>query len=446
MQQRQRQRLALNLSLLSSIALLKADAAALSAWLEEQAAANPALVLARQAPAAWLPRWSSAFSGHGVPGHGPEPVAGAPGLVAHVLEQVRRLDPGPEEARIAAELVDALAPSGWLDRPLESIARAAGVAVPRAAAVLARLQGMEPAGLFARDLAECLRLQAGEAGELDAAMAGVLGCLPLVASGDHAAIARRIGESEAVVLARIARLRRYDPKPGARYSQGAAVVAEPDLIVRRGPGGWEVELNRSSLPTLSVAAGRGGGQGAARAVLRLIEGRNATLLALAREIVSHQRAALEDGLEALLPMTMADLAEAMGLHQATVSRLVAGTSMDTPRGTLWLRALFSGRVSPGGAAGAALRERLARLVAAEDPARALTDEALAAALGSPPGSAPGPGPGSPPGPGGAPVARRTVAKYRAMLGIPPAHQRRRAARLKVTARVVSGPDSASAQG
>lgn len=418
--QRQIQRLALTPSLLASIALLKADAAALSAWLEEEAAANPALVLARPQRTGWLPRWSSAFAAHGH-GESQEPAGSAPGLIAHVMEQIGTLRPTEDESRVVTALVEALAPSGWLDRPLEAIARSAAVSVPRAAAVLARLQTIDPAGLFARDLAECLRLQAAEAGELDAAMAGVLGCLPLVAAGDHAAIARRIGESEAVVLARISRLRRYDPKPGARFLQGAAVVVEPDLIARRGPGGWEVALNRSALPTLSVAAGRGGGRGAARALLRQIEGRNATLLALAQEIVSRQHAALEDGLEALRPMTMTEVAGAMGLHQTTVSRLVAGTSMDTPRGTLWLRALFSAAATPEGQSGAALRERLARMIAVETGGHVLSDEALAAELGA----------------GGAPIARRTVAKYRAMLGIPPAHHRRRAARLKSTGGVVS---------
>jgi RNA polymerase sigma-54 factor len=302
-----------------------------------------------------------------------------------------------------------LEPSGWLGRPLSAIAGQVGVGLAEAESVLLKLQlRAEPTGLFARNLAECLRLQAEDAGELDPAMAVVLDRLDLVAQGQIDRLAREAGVDAATIRARIGTLRGYDPKPGAGFEPVAAPVREPDLIAEKHEGGWVVRLNRSALPTLTVAEGRGKGRAEARALVRMVEGRNMTLLAVGQEVLARQVAALDHGIGALVPMTMAEVAEALRLHESTVSRVVAGTAVDTPRGTWWLRALFTQSVREGGPAAGALRERLARLVAAEDPARALSDEALAEALAE----------------GGGPIARRTVAKYRAMLGLPPAHRRR----------------------
>jgi RNA polymerase sigma-54 factor len=142
----------------------------------------------------------------------------------------------------------------------------------------------------------------------------------------------------------------------------------------------------------------------------MIEGRNATLLSVGQDILARQGAALEEGLGALVPMTMAEVAQALGLHESTISRVVSGTAVDTPRGTWWLRSLFTKAPREGGPSAGALRDRLARLVAGEDPDHPLSDDALALALA---------------GDGDPPIARRTVAKYRAMLNLPPAHRRRR---------------------
>ena len=158
----------------------------------------------------------------------------------------------------------------------------------------------------------------------------------------------------------------------------------------------------------ALAEGKADGRAAARELIRLVENRNATLLTVGQEILSRQEAALNEGSGALVPMTMAEVAAAVGLHESTISRVVAGTAVDTPGGTWWLRALFTGAVREGGPAAGALRDRLARLIAAEDPAAPLSDEDLARALAT----------------DGAPIARRTVAKYRAVLNLPPAHRRR----------------------
>jgi RNA polymerase sigma-54 factor len=340
----------------------------------------------------------------------PEIAAATPSLTAHVQTQIDSLRLAPTEARIALALVEALEPSGWLSQSPETIAQRLGQPLAEVERVLARLQTLaDPTGLFARNLAECLRLQAREAEELDPVMEAVLDRLPLVATGEIDRLAEEAGVSPQAVRQRVGVLRGYDPKPGARFEPLAAPIREPDLIAERGPDGWTVALNRSALPSVALAPGVGGpDRAAARALLRMVEGRNATLLAVGQEVLQRQRAALDHGPGVLAPMTMAEVAAALSLHESTVSRVVAGTAVDTPRGTWWLRALFTRAAQEGGPSAAALRDRLARLVAAEDPARPLSDDDLARALAA----------------GGAPIARRTVAKYRAMLNLPPGNRRR----------------------
>ncbi len=403
----QTQRMALTTGLATSIRLLRADAAGLSRYLEEAAAENPQIILTRPQVQEWLPRWKSAF---GSDAERPEQEAAGPSLVSHVLGMIEGMRLDPVESRIALALAEALEPSGWIGRALPSIAGQLGVAVPAVEALLRRLQQQaEPTGLFARNLAECLWLQAREAGELDAPMQALLHRLDLLAKGEIERIAREAGLELADLRQAFGRLRSYDPKPGAGFEPFIAPVREPDLIAEKGAAGWIVSLNRSSLPSVSVAEGRARGRAEARALIKLIEGRNATLLSVGQDILNRQTAALEAGLGALVPMTMAEVAAAQGLHESTISRVVAGTSVDTPRGTWWLRALFTQALHEGGIAAGALRDRLAKLVAEEDPDHPFSDDALAAALAV----------------GGAPVARRTVAKYRAMLNLPPAHRRRR---------------------
>jgi len=409
------QRLSLSAGLATAIRILRTDASGLTSYLEEQAAENPYLLLGRQPAAEWLPRWRDALARQGrigspAGGEQPEPEAAGPSLLAHAAASVATLRLVGREARLAEAYIEALEPTGWLGLTVAAIAARVGASLFEALAVLRMVQKqIEPAGLFAQSLAECLRLQAEDAGELDAEMEGVLQRLGLLASGDVARIARELDLSEADVRRKISVIRGFDPKPGTQFEACAAPVREPDLMARLGDAGWEIALNRSSLPSLSVAEGKGKARSEAKALIRLVKGRNATLLTVGREILMRQAAALETGIGALVPMTMAEVAEAVGLHQSTVSRIVAGSAVDTPKGTWWLRALFSQSVTQDGPSAAALRDQMSRLVAAEDPARPLSDDALAVALAA----------------AGSPVARRTVAKYRAVLGLPPAHRRKR---------------------
>ena len=408
------QRLAMSTGMATAIRILKADASGLTSYLEEQAAENPFLQLGAPPATDWLPRWRDSLARHdrSLPLAVDEMAdleAAGPSLLAHANAAVATLRLAGREARIAEAFVEVLEPTGWLGRPVVAIATRLGVPLAEAMGVLRLIQArIEPAGLFAQSLVDCLRLQAEDADEMDTVMDGVLQRLHLLAGGEVDRIAREIGQSEAAVRRKVSVIRGFDPKPGTRFQPCAAPVREPDLTARKGAAGWEISLNRSALPSLSLAEGKGKGRAEARALIRLVEGRNATLLTVGREILMRQARALEGGIGALVPMTMAEVAEAVGLHQSTVSRIVAGSAVDTPGGTWWLRALFSQAVTEAGLPAAALRHQLSQLVGAEDPAHPLSDDALAAALTV----------------AGGPVARRTVAKYRTMLGLPPAHRRR----------------------
>ncbi|MCE2736924.1 MAG: RNA polymerase factor sigma-54 [Rhodobacter sp.] len=414
----QTQRLQLTPGLQQSIRLLRMDAGGLTRFLEEQAARNPFLAVEEPPvlPATWLPRWGAAFAACRCSESGrSDPAMPAPSLMAHVLTQIRALACAPAERQIALVLAEALDPSGWLGRPLADLARQANCSFAQAEAVLMRLQRIEPTGLFARSLAECLRLQAQEADRLDPVMQRVLENLEMVASGQIGALARLCAVPESDVMARLRVIRSFNPKPGAQFDPVNSDTHEPDLIVTEGAQGWEVQLNRSALPALSVRRPQGrltaqaerAALAEALGLCRIVERRNTTLLRVAHEVLQRQTAALDRGLAGLRPMTLADVAGALNLHESTVSRLVAGVSIATPQGTWQLRALFGPQV--GDLSAAAIRAEIAQLVAAEDPARPLTDRAITEALLA----------------SGREVARRTVAKYRDMLRIPPAGSRRR---------------------
>jgi len=186
--------------------------------------------------------------------------------------------------------------------------------------------------------------------------------------------------------------------------------------VRRQAGGWLVEMNRSTLPGVVVVDGAGDAA-AARGLERAVARRNATVLRIGEALVARQARFLTEGPEGLRPMTLADLAAATGLHQSTISRVVAGLLIATPRGTVALRGLFgaalAGAEGGAGVAALAVRHRIAALIAAEDPAAPLSDEQIARRLSE----------------GGVAIARRTVAKYREQQGIAGSAARRRRARL-----------------
>lgn len=403
----QSQRLATTAQMRLSLDVLSMSTGALAEFVSAEAATNPFVRL----------RWPmGATSGGDLPDRPAEA-----GLYAHVLEQVPLCLPAGRAREIAVAFLDALEPSGWLGQPVTAIARAAGCTADEAEAVLAGLQRMEPAGLFARDLRDCLWLQARDRGQDSPAMAAVLDHLPLVALRDPAALARACGIAEAEARLCLARIRAMDPKPGAAFASDATLARSPDLVVRREAGAWRVALNRSDLPEVAVGACPTGlplGRAAAEALkaatwlARAIAQRHRTTLAVAGELARRQSAFLDHGPAALVPLTQRDLAGALRMHESTVSRVVTGLTIATPHGVMPVKALFphAAGAEGSGPSTAALRHRIAALVRAEDPVAPLSDAALAARLAAE----------------GLAVARRTVTKHREALGLPPAPDRRAA--------------------
>jgi RNA polymerase sigma-54 factor len=335
---------------------------------------------------------------------------------------------------IGRALIDAINDDGYLGESLAEISAAlrpeitAGDA--EVAAVLARIQALDPAGVGARSVSECLLLQLRL---LDPATPGLATArllaqhhLEQVAARDLAALRRALRASDSELEAALALVRACHPRPGSVISTAAAEYVVPDVFVRRGARGWTVEINPATLPRVRLnqgyaqLIGRGGEHAAmrtqlqeARWLLRSLEIRNDTLLKVARSIVARQSAFLEQGEEHMQPMILRDIAAAIEMHESTVSRITSGKYMHTPRGVFELRYFFSSRVedASGGAGNSstAIRAKIRKLIREEDPANPLSDSRIAELLSH----------------AGIPVARRTVAKYRESMRLAPSNERRR---------------------
>ncbi|SIO30804.1 RNA polymerase, sigma 54 subunit, RpoN/SigL [Rhodovulum sp. ES.010] len=425
--QHQTQGLAMTPRMQASLRLLQMGNVDLAAHLAEEALENPCLEVRLPEAAPALPA--------GVAGQRRDEdwdavaalEAAKPSLYAHAAGQIALAFPDAKARRVALAFVEALEPTGWLGTPVETVAATAGVPVPVAEAVLGRLQQVEPAGLFARSLAECLRLQAEAKGLLTWELSVILDNLSLIAEGRLDALAELCDGTPDDVRAALRTIRGLDPKPGLAFSMPQAPIRPPDLRVSRKRGAWTVELNRSTLPEVRVTDAPATGRDAAartfvaqarsraRWLARTVARREFTLLEAATCVVRHQAAYLDHGPRRLRPLTTEDVALEMGVHASTVSRAVAHRLIETPRGTVPLRSFFSRAFAPGtggdGPSQTALIALVAEIVAAENPARPLSDTAIAKkAEGS-----------------GVRLARRTVAKYRDMLGIPSSYDRRQPA-------------------
>jgi RNA polymerase sigma-54 factor len=369
-------------------------------------------------------------------GEGPdlENLAGAPtSLAAHVERQVAAVFRRPDDLAIARLLVSELDESGYLPVEPEDIAGALSCPVAHVLRVLERCQEMEPTGIFARSLGECLALQLAERNRLDPAMQALLDHLPLLASGDLAELRRRCGVDDDDLADMIAEIRALDPKPGLAFAGEPPQALVPDILVRRGgTAGWTVEFNEAALPRVLVdrtyyaeICGKVRREEERRYIdaclsqaswlERSLDQRARTVLAVAAEVVRHQEGFLAHGLSELRPLALRDIAAATGLHESTVSRATVNKAMATPRGTFPLRFFFSNALSStsggDGHSAAAVKHRLQRLIAAEPPDRPLSDDALAAVLRGE----------------GVDIARRTVTKYREQCGIASSSVRRRRA-------------------
>ena len=332
---------------------------------------------------------------------------------------------------VARALVDAVEVTGYLTTPLPEIADAVSAPLAQVERVLDVVQGFDPPGVAARTLAECLALQARAADRYDPAMARLLANLELLGRGDLRALRRICGVDEEDLRDMIAEVRNYDPKPGCRFGGEDGRTVVPDLFVRRTAEGWTVELNGATLPRLIVdrryGARLAGGSKAERAfaseamgganwLRQALDSRARTILKVGAELVAQQRGFFERGVAGMKPLTLARVADAVGVHETTVSRVASNKYLSCERGTFALKYFFTSGVAAGDggdASAEAVKSRIRAIVAAEAQDAVLSDDALVDLLGAE----------------GVEIARRTVAKYREACGIGSSVQRRRRAAL-----------------
>lgn len=356
------------------------------------------------------------------------------GLREHLLWQAGIAPFDEIDAEIAAHLIDAVNEDGYLEDWESLAARVSellGVDLKRVERVLAAVQDFDPPGVAARDLQECLCLQLAQFPEHTPLRAEAL-CLldasiALIARRDCGALARATGLAAQVVPEALALIARLQPHPGRPFQSHENDYVAPDVSVAKREGRWRVSLNPEHTPKLRVNRYYQGlirradtsreqvtlkqHLTEARYFINSLEARNQTLLRVAQCIVEEQRAFLEYGPEAMRPLVLRDIAERLGIHESTVSRATANKYLLTPRGLYELKYFFSSHVqtTQGGTCSAtAIQAMLKRLITQEDPLRPLSDAALTDLLQQE----------------GIRVARRTVAKYREALRIPPSHERR----------------------
>ncbi len=347
--------------------------------------------------------------------------------------ELARLD--PQELAIGRALVDAINDDGYITDSLEDVRRSL---LPEVACtveevervLLEQVHKLDPVGVGARNVGECIALQLGQLDQqtpgLQLALTLATDHLDQVAAQQFPLLKRMLKVQDTDLEHAIALLRSCQPRPGSAVHSGTAEYVVPDVFVRRTESGWTVEVNPSTLPRIRVnqsyagALGRNGGHANLRAqlqearwLLRSLEIRNETLLKVARSIVQRQAAFFEHGEEAMQPMILRDVAEEIEMHESTISRVTTAKYMHTPRGVFEFRFFFSSQV-PGenGAAGTsstAIRAKIRKLIAQEDLTRPLSDGRIADMLSHE----------------DIPVARRTVAKYREAMNIPPSNERKR---------------------
>jgi RNA polymerase sigma-54 factor len=353
----------------------------------------------------------------------------APDLAEHLEAQVALILSGPD-LTIAAHIIDQLDEAGYLTVPLREIADRLGVALPQVEAVLKVVQTLDPTGVGARDLAECLMLQAREVDRYDPCMAKLIANLDLLARGDLARLKRLCGVDDEDMADMIRELRGYDPKPGCRYGGEPARAVVPDLFVTRTKAGWGIELNTATLPRVLVNRRyyqelRHGPQDKgskawladclanANWLMKALDQRQRTIIRVATEIVKQQEAFFLHGVAHLRPLTLARVAEAIGMHESTVSRVTSNKYLSCARGLYELKFFFTSGIAAadgGDAVSAEAVKSAIRALIANEGAKILSDDTLVELLQAK----------------GFDIARRTVAKYREALGIGSSVQRRRA--------------------
>ncbi|EOW5628720.1 RNA polymerase factor sigma-54 [Escherichia coli O109:H40] len=355
-------------------------------------------------------------------------------LQDYLMWQVELTPFSDTDRAIATSIVDAVDDTGYLTVPLEDILESMGdeeIDIDEVEAVLKRIQRFDPVGVAAKDLRDCLLIQLSQFDKttpwLEEARLIISDHLDLLANHDFRTLMRVTRLKEDVLKEAVNLIQSLDPRTGQSIQTGEPEYVIPDVLVRKHNGHWTVELNSDSIPRLQInqhyasmcnnARNDGDSQFIrsnlqdAKWLIKSLESRNDTLLRVSRCIVEQQQAFFEQGEEYMKPMVLADIAQAVEMHESTISRVTTQKYLHSPRGIFELKYFFSSHVNTEGggeASSTAIRALVKKLIAAENPAKPLSDSKLTSLLSEQ----------------GIMVARRTVAKYRESLSIPPSNQRK----------------------
>ncbi|RKF22736.1 RNA polymerase sigma-54 factor [Altericroceibacterium spongiae] len=356
-------------------------------------------------------------------------------LIDHLEAQLPLITSDPQIAFIAATLIGQLDESGYLHTPLHETAGELGISDEEAETALKLVQSLDPTGIGARSLGECIALQAREADRYDPCMARLLANLDLVAKSNFAQLKRLCAVDDEDLADMLAELRQYDPKPGLQFGGVSSAPVVPDILITASRDhGWDIALNQETLPRLIVNRPyyvelRSGSQNReakswlnekladANWLIKALDQRQKTILKVAAEIVKQQDGFFRRGVSELKPLTLRGVAEQIDMHESTVSRVTSNKYLHCDRGTFELKYFFtSGVASADGESSVsaeAVKAQIRALVDAEDPKKVLSDDKLVELLRDK----------------GFDLARRTVAKYREAIGIGSSVQRRRQKKL-----------------
>ena len=359
-----------------------------------------------------------------------------PTLAEHLHAQVGTAARGAREAAIARWLIDQLSEAGYLETPLREIADLLGAPLGEIEDALRVVQSLDPTGVGARNLSECLALQAIEADRHDPCMKRLIENLDLVAKGAFAQLKRMCGVDDEDFAGMLAELRSYDPRPGLRFGSTVSEAVTPDILIRARPeingdgGGWDIALNQATLPRLVVnrsyyvelkrscsdkqSRGWLGDKLAdANWLMKALDQRQKTILKVAAELVRQQDGFFRHGVSELKPLTLRTVADKIEMHESTVSRVTSNKYLNCERGTFELKYFFTSGVASadgeGSVSAETVKAQIRALIEAEEPAAILSDDTLVDLLRGK----------------GFDLARRTVAKYREAIGLGSSVQRRR---------------------